>query len=63
MSFVSTEFGFSSDVVKMDVRATYSNGKWGHSVHVTTEAGIVEVYLSPKGKKLRVFLGGKELKP
>jgi hypothetical protein len=61
MSFVRTENGFASDLVDMQARAAYSNWKWGHCVLVDTPQGQVQVQLSPKGRRLRIFLKGELL--
>ena len=61
MSFIATEHGFCSDVIDMDIRAAYSNPTMGHMLLVDTPSGQVQVYVSPKGKRTRVWLNHEEL--
>lgn len=63
MSFVRSEHGFKSDLIDMRIRAAYSNLDMGHMVLIDTPSGQVQVYVSPKGRRTRVWVGDKELKP
>jgi len=59
MSWKRTPFGFAG--VNVEVSLAISNDKWGDVIHVKTPSGLVEVYVTPKGRKTRIFLAGKEL--
>ena len=59
MSFAYTEFGFKGP--NLEVVRVASNDKWGDVINVVTPTGTVQIYVSPKGRKTRVFWGSAEL--
>ena len=59
MSFSATELGF--DGRNMQVIRVASNPEWGDVINVNTPTGIVQIYVSPKGRRTRIFWGDKEL--
>jgi hypothetical protein len=55
----STELGF--DGRNMQVIRVASNPEWGDVINVNTPTGTVQIYVSPKGQRTRIFWGSKEL--
>lgn len=59
MSWHFTEFGFAGE--NIDVTRVASNDRWGDVINVKTPTGTVQIYVSPKGRRTRIFWGDKEL--
>jgi hypothetical protein len=59
MSWSVTELGF--DGANMQVVRVTSNADWGDVVNVMTPTGTLQVYVSPKGRKTRIFWNHDEL--
>jgi hypothetical protein len=59
VSFRATELGF--DGRNMQVIRVASNPEWGDVINVITPNGAVQVYVSPKGRRTRIFFKNEEL--
>lgn len=59
MSWERTEFGFKGP--NLEVVLVASNDKWGDIINAKTPTGTVQIYVSPKGRKTRIFWGDREL--
>jgi hypothetical protein len=45
----------------MQVVRVASNPEWGDVINVNTPTGTVQIYVSPKGRRTRIFWGSMEL--
>lgn len=59
MSWSDAEMGFNG--THMQVIRVASNAEWGDIVNIITPRGIVQVYVSPKGRSTRIFWNNEEL--
>ena len=55
-----TEYGFTWGPI--EVTRLASVPKWGVCLAVETEKHKLNIYVSPKGRSVRVYLDGRELK-